>query len=140
MLQVEEEAGFNPEELEYVRSGRPLTVTDKNICFEVRPYLFNLLTNRQPVLNWENDEAHFFEPHKLAQLHTVPRLYETYERVELEEDQFERYSTIETDRSHGAAQLSLIAIDQLRGESIHSKVTLRPLIFLNKADSSIALL
>lgn len=54
-LQVSEEVGLTPQQLQLVNCGRPLPVDDERRHFLVYPFLFNLVDLSATVkLNWEN--------------------------------------------------------------------------------------
>ena len=47
----------------------------------VHPLLFEVLTDQEPRLNWENNAWRWVDPGDIAQYETVPRLWETWQRV-----------------------------------------------------------
>lgn len=115
--EIQEEVGLFPSQFRFVRRGRPLYVDDGPLRFTVHPLLFVLEENScQIVLNWENLNARFFPINDIRSLlSTVPKLYETVERVVVSERQERALGRLIQDRSHGAAELALWAIDALRG-------------------------
>lgn len=119
--EIQEEVGYGPDQVTFVRSGRPLYVDDSAgaLAFAVHPFLFELSPSAleiAPVLNWENVEAKFVPPAALATLQTVPQLDETLARVVLTPEQADAVAAIIADRSHGAAQLAGWVLDALEAE------------------------
>ena len=129
--------GYGPDQITFVRSGRPLYVDDptsRQLKFAVHPFLFDLLchtaaaaaaavNNRPPppppppVLNWENVAAQFVAPTSLAELQTVPQLEETLHRVLLcSEEQEAALQALMQDRQHGAAELAHWVLNALESE------------------------
>jgi hypothetical protein len=54
-LQVSEEVGLTPQQLQLVNCGRPVPVDDERRHFLVYPFFFNLVDLSATVtLNWEN--------------------------------------------------------------------------------------
>jgi len=54
-LQISEEVGLSPQQLQLVTCGRPLPVDDGRRHFLIYPFLFNLLDRSAAItLNWEN--------------------------------------------------------------------------------------
>jgi methylthioribose-1-phosphate isomerase len=119
LQEIVEEVGYTREDVEYVYAGRPLYVDDNDRHFKVHPFLFTLKRVDKPVtLNWENVDARFFTEDALAKVTPmVPLLLETLETLQMDPDQRCRYAVVLEDRTHGAAELCLIALDQLRDDA-----------------------
>ena len=79
--EIEEECGYTREELRLVRCGEPLDAEGEGRRFRVHPFLFDLLTDADPHVNWENLEYRWADPAEIPLLETVPRLSETWHRV-----------------------------------------------------------
>lgn len=115
--EIFEEVGFCKSELTLRAIGRPLPVDDGSKHFIVHPYLFETTTVREPILNWENDEAVWINPSKLSTLeHCVPKLSEAWGRVHLRPETAKGVAGIRDDREHGAAELARMCLDILEGE------------------------
>ncbi|MFC3960331.1 NUDIX domain-containing protein [Halovivax cerinus] len=110
-VEIREETGLPDDAVSLVRSGRPLSVSDPDIGREwvVHPFLFDVDT-REIELSDEHTDAAWIPPTDLAvgDRETVPKLWETYERVA------PTVRSITADDEHGAAWLSIRALDVLR--------------------------
>ena len=121
VTEIEEEVGYSlggAGDLTFVRRGRPLHVDDgETRKFCIYPFLFHLSEpglQKKPRLNWENVDAQFFTRIEFEKLATVPLLTNTLDRVVLlDKDQADGLRRLEDDRDHGAAQLCLMALDEL---------------------------
>lgn len=123
--EIEEEVGYTKDELAFVRHGRPLLVDDgPSRHFWVQPFLFDLHSAREPRLNWENVQARFYTRDEMKKLQTVPLLVETLDRVAVTENTLVEQScqVLQDDRNHGAAELSLVALEELRKIVYHSSL------------------
>lgn len=119
LQEIEEEVGYTREDVEYVCAGRPLYVDDNDRHFKVHPFLFTLKRVGKPVtLNWENVDARFFTEDALGKVTPmVPLLMETLKTLQMDRGQRRRYEVVLEDRAHGAAELCLISLDQLRDDA-----------------------
>lgn len=79
--EIEEECGYTRDQLRLVCTGEPLDAEGEGRQFRVHPFLFDLLTDADPAVNWENLEFRWSAPNEIASLDTVPRLAETWLRV-----------------------------------------------------------
>ena len=114
--------GYETAQLHYIRSGRPLDVNDGQRRFLIFPFIFALCDSTilpSYTLNWENDAAAFVTRMEMNALKTVPLLDDTLERVVLGSVEEKLVSCIQDDRSHGAAQLSVMALEKLLEYSIY---------------------
>lgn len=107
--EISEETGLSSDEIDPVRSGRPLEVEGEGQCWRVHPYLFDA-ERREIELSEEHMEAVWLPPTEIptGDRETVPGLREAYERVA------PTVHSIAADDSHGAATLSIRALEVLR--------------------------
>ncbi|MDQ2051162.1 NUDIX domain-containing protein [Natronolimnohabitans sp. A-GB9] len=122
-VEIREETGLEPgESVSLVRSGRPVEFEDPELEREwvVHPYLFDA-TSREIDLSEEHDASEWVSPTAILDLEdhagddlavadrkTVPELWTAYERVA------PTVRSIAADDEHGAASLSLRALEVLR--------------------------
>jgi translation initiation factor 2B subunit (eIF-2B alpha/beta/delta family)/8-oxo-dGTP pyrophosphatase MutT (NUDIX family) len=104
--ELREETRTDPE---LVREGDPVEIVDEAIDrrWIVHPFLFEA-TSRDVTLDEEAVEGEWVSPPVVLERETVPGLWTAYERVA------PTVETIRTDREHGAAELSLRALEVLR--------------------------
>ncbi len=83
MRELREEVGLSDEDVQLVREGELLTVTDESLGrrWIVHPFRFRLLGNPQMQLDWEHVEMRWIPPAEIDQLETVPQLGEAWRRV-----------------------------------------------------------
>ncbi len=93
--------------VEPVRSGRPLRVEDRGRNRLVQPYLFDC-DRRGVERSDEHDDHEWASPTAIHGRPTVPELWEAYERVA------PTVRSIAADADHGAASLSIRALEVLR--------------------------
>ena len=107
-----EETGVIDEDVTLVRRGDPFDVGDEEagIRWTVHPYLFDAAT-RDVAPNWETSAFEWVAPTAILHRETVPELWESYDRVR------PRVETVATDRDHGAAYVSVRALEVLRDEA-----------------------
>ena len=113
-IEIREETGLASDAVSLVRSGRPIAFTDPALEREwvVHPYLFDCET-REIELSAEHDTIEWMSPTTMLEgigndLETVPKLWTTYERVA------PTVRSIAADDEHGAASLSVRALEVLR--------------------------
>ncbi len=106
--EIKEETGLH-EECTPVRAGEPFNVEDANlgIRWRVRPFLFDC-ARREVRIDWETTEAAWVAPPEMLRRKTVPQLWTSYQHVA------PTVETIRSDAVHGAAYLSLRALEVLR--------------------------
>lgn len=108
--EIREETGLE-ESVSLVRSGHPVRVEDSDIGREwtVHPFLFDC-DSRAVELSEEHDAFEWVPPTAIldADRETVPALWEAYERVA------PTVRSITADAEHGAAHLSVRALEVLR--------------------------
>ncbi|WP_222920102.1 NUDIX domain-containing protein [Natrinema sp. SYSU A 869] len=112
--EIREETGLEADAVSLVRSGRPVEFTDPALEREwvVHPYLFDCEI-REIELSEEHDEFEWVAPTELLESvgddrETVPELWTAYERVA------PTVRSIAADNEHGAAYLSVHALEVLR--------------------------
>jgi translation initiation factor 2B subunit (eIF-2B alpha/beta/delta family)/8-oxo-dGTP pyrophosphatase MutT (NUDIX family) len=108
--EVREETGIDPDRLALVRSGRPLDVDDGDRRWRVHPYLFDAPT-REVELSEEHDAHEWAPAPAMLDRETVPALWAAYERVAPDA------RSIAADDDHGAAALSMRALEVLRNRA-----------------------
>ena len=109
--EIEQETGLGSSDLELVRTGRALTVEDTvaDRRWSVHPFCFE--SARSAIsLSVEHDAAEWVHPTAILEPDrpTVPALWRAYERVA------PSVRTVTADRDHGAATLSIRALEVLR--------------------------
>lgn len=108
--EIDEETGLG-EAVSLVRQGDPFDVRDdRGRAWEVHPFLFDC-ASRAVEPNRETSEWAWLHPPEIRRRETVPELWESYDRVRPTVD------SIRADRAHGAAWLSIRALEVLRDEA-----------------------
>ncbi|NUC74303.1 NUDIX domain-containing protein [Haloterrigena sp. SYSU A558-1] len=128
LIEIREETGLEAADVSLVRSGRPVEFEDADLGREwvVHPYLFDCET-REIELSEEHDAVEWVAPTAMLDLEsgldaenahetaagdeidvTVPELWTAYERVA------PTVRSIAADDEHGAASLSIRALEVLR--------------------------
>jgi translation initiation factor 2B subunit (eIF-2B alpha/beta/delta family) len=112
LVEIREETGLDADAVDLVRAGDPLDVHDEaaNRHWVVHPYLFDA-TTRDVTPNEELSTVTWAPPTAIRERDTVPGLWAAYERVR------PTVETIRADHEHGAAALSIRALDVLRDEA-----------------------
>ncbi|MDG5760774.1 NUDIX domain-containing protein [Natronococcus sp. A-GB1] len=111
--EIHEETGLEDDAVSLVRSGRSVEFTDADLEREwvVHPYLFDC-EDREVELSEEHDTAEWVPPTEVVDpdsgRETVPELWSAYERVA------PTVRSIAADGEHGAAYLSIRALEVLR--------------------------
>ncbi|QLH76175.1 NUDIX domain-containing protein [Halosimplex rubrum] len=111
--EIREETGIDPDaETALVRRGDPFEVVDDGLGrrWVVHPYLFDC-DARAVDPNEETAEFEWVPPTALRRRETVPDLWRSYDRVR------PTVETVAGDTAHGAAWLSLRALEVLRDEA-----------------------
>lgn len=110
--ELREETGLDEDAVSLVRAGDELPVVDGDRHWVVHPYLFDTST-RDVMPNEELAAVEWVPPTAIRDddRRTVPGLWAAYDRIRPSVD------TIEADREHGSAYLSLRALDVLRDEA-----------------------
>ena len=111
--EIREETGLNPDaDVTLVRRGESFPVEDDEagVRWVVSPYLFDA-AHRDIDPNWETTEYEWVAPTAIRHRETVPDLWTSYDRVR------PTVETVATDRDHGAAYISVVALEILRDEA-----------------------
>lgn len=105
--EIQEETGLHHPTL--LCTGDPFSFVDKATkqAWTVYPFLFETET-RDITPNVEFTRVEWVSPTEILRRETVPRLWESYRRVAPTVEQ------IKTDRDHGSAALSILALEVLR--------------------------
>ncbi len=111
--EIREETGLDPEtDVTLIRRGEAFAVEDddRGTRWLVHPYLFDAAT-RGVEPNWETSAYEWASPTAILHRETVPDLWDSYDRVR------PTVETVATDRDHGAAYISVRALEVLRDEA-----------------------
>jgi ribose 1,5-bisphosphate isomerase len=111
--EISEETGLDPgTDVTLVRRGEPFPVTDetRGIRWTVHPFLFDC-TTREITPNWETAAFQWVAPTAILHRETVPDLWTSYDQVRPTPE------TVAADREHGAAYVSVCALEVLRDEA-----------------------
>ena len=108
--EVCQETGIDPATIDLARRGEPFPVADGEFAWRVHPYLFDCPT-REVEPNYETAEYEWVPPTEILRRETVPDLWISYDRVRPTPE------TVAADTEHGAAYLSLRALECLRDEA-----------------------
>jgi 8-oxo-dGTP diphosphatase len=81
--EMAEEVGLSKQDVTLVKAGNPLEIVDdaQNRAWRVHPFLFAVHEPDKIRLDWENIEMRWILPAEIVELHTVPALKETLDRV-----------------------------------------------------------
>ncbi|MBI2165388.1 MAG: NUDIX pyrophosphatase [Chloroflexi bacterium] len=82
LREIEEEVGLPELQVELLRSGDPVVVTDEeDHQWLVHPFLFRIGDPSQVLLDWEHTESRWVKPEEIARFHTVPGLKQTWDQL-----------------------------------------------------------
>ncbi len=104
--EIREETGL-VDGVELAREGDPFAFRDDDHAWAVHPFLFDA-PSRDVRLDWEAVEGVWVRPGEILRRRCVPRLWTSYERVA------PSLQSLRDDRRHGAAYLTLRALETLR--------------------------
>ena len=109
--EIAEETGLS-DAVTLVRRGDPFPVEDADLDrrWLVHPYLFDC-ASRDVTLDDETTECEWVPPTEILRRSTVPQLWRSYDRVR------PTVETVADDCDHGAAYLSVRALEVLRDEA-----------------------
>ncbi|WP_336001735.1 NUDIX domain-containing protein [Halorientalis halophila] len=109
--EIAEETGL-ADAVTLVRRGDPFPVEDADLDrrWLVHPFLFDC-ASRNVTLDAETTECEWVPPTAILRRQTVPKLWTSYDRVRPTVD------TVADDRDHGAAYLSVRALEVLRDDA-----------------------
>ena len=137
-IEIQEEASLQPNEIELTRSGTPLRAFDEEnqIVWIVHPYLF-ATHNDAIIIDWEHTNYKWIDPRELDSYDTVPKLKETFERVQWDlratsqrqQEALEMICKLDEDRVSGASFLGRCAVQIIANHVKSSEGTPRDDIF-----------
>ncbi|WP_435362888.1 NUDIX domain-containing protein [Haloarchaeobius sp. DYHT-AS-18] len=109
LVEIAEETGLDEAAVELIGTGTPVRFTDEELDrnWVVHPYLFDCET-QDVTLSDEHDEYEWVSPTEIPRRDAVPELWTAYQRVA------PTVRDITADDQHGAAYLSLRALEVLR--------------------------
>ncbi|WP_435317076.1 NUDIX domain-containing protein [Haloarchaeobius sp. TZWSO28] len=109
LVEIAEETGLDETAVELIGTGTPVRFTDEELDrnWVVHPYLFDCET-QDVTLSDEHDEYEWVSPTEIPRRDAVPELWTAYQRVA------PTVRDITADDQHGAAYLSLRALEVLR--------------------------
>ena len=81
LIEIEEETGLPPEDVELIRSGKTLAAEDEGIRWVVHPYLFRIREKGKVRIDWEHCETRWICPEDIDYYQTVPMLKATLFQV-----------------------------------------------------------
>jgi hypothetical protein len=83
LTEIAEETSLSSEDLELIKKGKPLTITDEKLGVKwiVHPYLFHIKDRDKIRIDWEHKETRWIAPEDIGKFETVPKLAETLARV-----------------------------------------------------------
>ena len=113
LKEIREETGLCPEDIQFVRKGKPVKIEDVNRLWMIYPFLYNVPNPDKIYTNWEHTEKQWIEPGAITAYHTVPNLAQTLDSVYLRRRLAKRVADIKADRAHGASELALMALHVL---------------------------
>ena len=117
LKEIEEETGLCPEDIQFVRKGKPVRIADENRIWMVYPFLYNVPNPGKICSNWEHTDKLWIEPGEITTHNTVPNLAQTLDSVYLRKGLSNRIADIEADRTLGASELALAALQVLKRET-----------------------
>ncbi len=82
--EIREETGLSHLDVELIKEGEVLEVVDEDLGRKwiVHPYRFRVKDPTRVRIDWEHKEAKWILPQDLVKYSTVPKLKETWQRVE----------------------------------------------------------
>ncbi|WP_435334878.1 NUDIX domain-containing protein [Haloarchaeobius sp. TZWWS8] len=109
LVEIREETGLDDADVTLVRSGSLVRFTDEDLerDWVVHPYLFDA-NDGEIELSDEHDDFEWVPATELLRRETVPELWAAYERVA------PSVRSVTADTDHGAAYLSIRALEVLR--------------------------
>jgi translation initiation factor 2B subunit (eIF-2B alpha/beta/delta family) len=111
--EIREETGIDPEsDCQLITAGDPFEVVDEDLDrrWRIHPYLFDC-DHRRVQTDWESAAFEWVSPTEILDRETVPDLWTSYDHVR------PTVVTVESDRTHGSAYISLRALEVLRDEA-----------------------
>ncbi len=89
--EISEETGLADEQISFVCDGEPLNIPapELDTCWEVHPFLFDVVDPDLVTLNWENEGFQWVKAEDIHGMETVPLLIKTLARC-LERERSDR--------------------------------------------------
>ncbi|CAI2165376.1 13413_t:CDS:2 [Funneliformis geosporum] len=116
LKEIREETSLSSTDITLIRSGKPLTILTE-IIWKVYPFLFHInsptLINKIQI-DWEHQAYKWINPSELINYECVPNLLETLHRVYLPLCVHEGLNDLFKNRTSGAQELSMKALDILK--------------------------
>ena len=81
LIEIEEEAGLYPNDVELVSKGDLLKAEDEGIRWVVHSYLLRINEPNKVKINWEHTEKMWIRPEDIGRYQTVPMLKEILAQV-----------------------------------------------------------
>ncbi len=83
VVEIREEVGLEKDDIELVKEGEPLEVTNEGLGRKwiVYPYRFRVIKPERVRIDWEHTELKWINPEDIIKYETVPKLAETWWRV-----------------------------------------------------------
>ena len=81
LIEIQEETGLLPGEIQLVQSGRPLKVGATDVNWVVHPYLFHIQDRNRIQIDWEHSEFRWIKPQEIDNYEVVPMLKEVLSSV-----------------------------------------------------------
>ncbi len=83
--EIREEAGIRVDDLELIKKGDPLDISDtydgKRYNWVVYPFLFHVQSKELVRVDWEHDEFRWVHPSEVRRMETVPGLDEVIRQL-----------------------------------------------------------
>ena len=80
-IEITEEAGLQPDEVELISIGRPVKAEGEGVGWIVYPFLFHITDKEKIRIDWEHSEMRWIEPEEIDNYETVPMLKEALAEV-----------------------------------------------------------
>ncbi len=81
LVEIEEEAGLCPQDVELVAKGDLLMAEDEGVRWVVHSYLFHIKEPDKVRIDWEHSEKRWIRPEDIDSYQTVPMLKEALAQV-----------------------------------------------------------
>lgn len=81
--EIRDEIGLDKGDIELMKKGESLEVVDEKIGrkWVVHPYRFRVMKSDKIEIDWEHTDMRWIDPGDIGEYETVPKLWETWERV-----------------------------------------------------------
>jgi nicotinamide-nucleotide amidase len=81
LIEIGEETGLFSDDIELIKSGHTLEITDIDVKWVVHPYLFHIKDREKVRIDWEHTEFKWIKPQELDKYNTVSMLKEVLSSV-----------------------------------------------------------